>query len=365
MTLRVSFDAQAFRMQRQGGVSRYFTELVRAYRSETKLGVEPVLRPRLVASRHLAEAGLGRRWVVSPRLLSHAAPLLSSGPRIHRGTDLVHHTYYQPGDLGGFWPMPRITTIHDMIPELMPELFPDRNPHEAKREYVSVSSGLVFVSATSRRDLFRLYGPQDIPTAVAHLAPSEVFHPRSGCGHLGEDYLLFVGSRWEYKEFDTLLRALSQVQFMPVSLIAVGGGQLSDRELARIDELGLAGKVRQSSANDEELAILYSNAEALVMPSRYEGFGLPMVEAMASGCPLVLSDIDIFREVADDVARYFLVGDSDALAALLDQIHSDAELRRMCRKEGLVRIKDFTWSGTARKTADLYREVLHQGGKTR
>lgn len=271
---------------------------------------------------------------------------------------MVHHTYYLPRDLGGFWPVPRITTIHDMIPELMPELFPQGNPHLAKREYVALSSGLVFVSETSRRDLILLYGPLEVPSAVAHLAPGREFHPRPSLGARDGHYLLFVGSRGGYKEFETLLIALGMVRSESLSLIAVGGGAFSDRELARIEELGLVGRVRQESTDDEELAKLYAYADALVVPSRYEGFGLPVVEAMASGCPVVLSDIEIFREVADDVALYFSCGDAEALAALLDRIHRDLGLRSASREAGLVRVKDFNWCRNARTTAELYREVL-------
>lgn len=356
--MRVSYDAQVFRIQRRGGVSRYFTELARTYLSSPNLGVEPVLRSRLIASRHLAEAGLGRRWLVHPRLLHHAAPLLASGPSSHRGADLVHHTYYLPKDLGGVWPVPRITTIHDMIPELMPELFDQGNPHLAKREYVAVSSGLIFVSETSRRDLFRLYGPQDVPTAVAHLAPGREFQPRPDSGARDDRYLLFVGSRGGYKEFETLLVALSMVGSASLALIAVGGGAFSDREIAHIEALGLTGRVQQASTDDATLATLYAYADALVMPSRYEGFGLPVVEAMASGCPTVLSDIDVFREVADATAQYFPCGEADALAAVLDRIHGDIGLRRATREAGLVRVKDFHWFRSARTTAQLYREVL-------
>jgi glycosyltransferase involved in cell wall biosynthesis len=358
VVIRVAYDAQIFRLQSRGGVSRYFTELMCAYRSEPHLGVESVFRSRLIASRHLADAGLGRRWVVHPQLLRYAAPVLPSGLRSHQSVDLVHHTYYLTRDLEGSWEVPRITTIHDMMPELMPEFFPKGNPHSAKREYVALSSGLVFVSETSRRDLFHLFGFQDVPTAVAHLAPSGVFYPRPSLSARGDHYVLFVGVRGGYKEFDTLLRALGQIRSPSLSLVAVGGGALSHRELARVEELGLLGRVRQEASADEQLANLYSGADALVMPSRYEGFGLPVVEAMASGCPVVLSDIDAFVEIADEAARYFPVGDAGALAALLDQIHGDAELRRTSRETGLSRIKDFTWARTARRTADLYHEVL-------
>lgn len=349
-------------MHRHGGINRYFTELMRAYCSESDLGVEPVLRARFVASQYVVDAGLGRRWAVDPRLLRYAERVRPSGPRSRRGLDLVHHTYYRPKYLGGSWTIPRITTIHDMIPEMLPQFFPNGNPHQAKREYVALSGGLVFVSETSRRDLFRLYGAQDIPTTVAHLAPGEAFHPRSTHSSFeSKGYMLFVGSRGAYKDFDTLLLALGRVRASSLSLIAVGGGDLDDRELARIEQLGLVGRVRQTTTDDDELARLYSYADALVMPSRYEGFGLPVVEAMASGCPIVLSDIEIFREVADEVACYFPVGDADALAALLDRIHEDAELRRASREKGLVRIKDFTWSRAARRTSSLYRQVLSAG----
>ena len=356
--IRVSYDAQIFRRQRRGGISRYFAELMRAFIVEPSLGVQPVFRSHLVASRHLREAGLGHHWVVHPRILGYAESTLMSSQRTHRGADIIHHTYYSPRGLERSWSTPRVTTIHDMIPELMPQFFPMGNPHLAKREYVAQSGGLIFVSETSRRDLFRLYGPQDIPTAVAHLAPGQQFYPRPSVSTRGSQFVLFVGHRGGYKEFGTLLNALYRVRSNALMLCAVGGGPFNDEEVTHIRKLGLVARVRQESADDETLATLYSSALALVVPSVYEGFGLPVVEAMASGCPVVLSDTDVFREIAADVAQFFPTYDIDALADALNRISEDAEMRQSNGQRGLVRARDFTWERTAQATADLYREVL-------
>jgi glycosyltransferase involved in cell wall biosynthesis len=357
MTVRVSYDAQIFRRERRGGISRYFTELVGTYQREPSLGVIPSVAARFVASKHLAEAGLGSRVVV-PRILGRASQLFPVSQGLGKGADLVHHTYYSPFVLRGDRQLPRVTTIHDMIPELMPEYFPRGNPHWAKRQHVEQSSGLVFVSEASRRDLLRLYGPQDVPMAVAPLAPGSTFHPRVPDSSPSLPFVVFVGARKGYKEFDTVLLALARLRPPGLSVVAVGGGSLSRAERARVEELGLVGRVRQVSVSDEGLARLYASAIALVVPSRYEGFGLPVVEAMATGCPVVASDIEVFREVADEAAEYFAVGDADALVVALERVLGDHVLRRSLREAALLRVRDFSWSRTARITAALYREVL-------
>ena len=355
MTIRVSYDSQIFRLQRVGGVSRYFTELIFAFHSETELGVSPALPARFVPSNFRDDTGR-RRVVIPPRAFDAVRTLLPASTRRLQQSDIVHHTYYLPRELRSSWRVPRVTTIHDMIPELMPEYFPDGNPHQAKRSYVEESSGLVFVSETSKRDLLRIFGAQDIPMAVAHLAPGRAFRQRRTAGVQNDRFVIFVGSRSGYKDFGTLLTALAETQGL--SLIAVGGGALSAAERRHIDEFGLIDRVHQVAVSDEALAKLYSAATALVIPSRYEGFGLPIAEAMSTGCPVLASDIDVFHEVADEAAEYFEVGNAAALAAGLQRVCCDESLRRARRDSGILRAKDFTWSKTARVTAELYREVL-------
>lgn len=355
MSMRITYDNQIFRLHRHGGIVRYFTELIGAYQRAPYLGVMPRVPARVVASRHLRDAQLGHRVVV-PRVLTRAWNLLPAGPRHGQSAQLVHHTYYLPRELTASWHAPRVTTIHDMIPELMPEFFPKGNPHQAKRAYVERSQGLVFVSETSRRDLLRLYGPQDVPMAVAHLAPGRAFHPRHALAGAQGRFVLYVGNRSGYKDFATLLVALAQSSGL--SLLAVGGGALSPAEQAQVVGLGLEGRVRQTSVSDEQLAELYSTAVALVVSSRYEGFGLPVVEAMACGCPVVVTDIEVFQEIADEAAEYFRVGDADSLAESLERIDKDQRLRGARREAGILRVEDFTWERTAAATAALYREVL-------
>ena len=357
MTLRVSFDSQIFRMQRRGGISRYFTELLNAFHTNPGLEVEPVLRARLIASQHLAEAGLGRHLLVHPRILHHTEEVATRLSKKPRDIDLIHHTYYSSRFLQRAPSVPRVSTIHDMIPELVPEFFPHGNPHQAKRQYVEQSDGLVFVSETSRRDLSRIFGPIDVPSAVTHLAPSSEFYPRNPENDHGS-YAIFVGSRGGYKDFGTLLSALALVPSRDLALIAVGGGPFTPNEFSRMDALGLIGRVRHLSVTDSELAKLYGESIGLVMPSLYEGFGLPVVEAMASGCPVVLSDTEIFREVAGEAAQFFSAKDALALSEILDRLTHDASLRRAMKRSSIVRSKDFSWSRTARVTAHLYREVL-------
>ena len=107
-----------------------------------------------------------------------------------------------------------------------------------------------------------------------------------------------------------------------------------------------------------DLPLLHAHAEALVYPSLYEGFGLPVVEAMACGCPVITSDGSSLSEVAGDAALLVDPHDEDALAAALDAVARDPALRASLRDRGLAHVSRYTWSRTARETALAYREAL-------
>ena len=119
----------------------------------------------------------------------------------------------------------------------------------------------------------------------------------------------------------------------------------------------MGDRVRQLQVTDEALPGVYAQALAFVFPSRHEGFGLPTLEAMASGIPAVLADSSSHPEVGGEVARYFPPGDAAALATVLEELVGDEELRAELGKAGVVRAAGFTWEATARATAVAYRTL--------
>jgi glycosyltransferase involved in cell wall biosynthesis len=282
-------------------------------------GVEPLeLRAR---TQHL------RMAVGVPRLLRRVRP------------ELAHFQHaLPPGDT------PAVVTIHDLsferrrdaMPALDRIVFKSVVPRSVKQ-----ARHVIAVSERTKRDLIHFYGvrPEKITVTLHGVDPT--FAPGDGGTR---DYLLFVGAIQARK--DPLAAAVAAHE-VGLPLVAVGPER--EATLARI--LRQAGVTMRGYVEKEELAGLYRGAAALVLPSRYEGFGLPVLEAMASGTPVVASDDPALREVAGDAAVY--AGDD-----LTGAIRTALADRDRLVAAGLERAKLFSWDETARRTVEVYRKAL-------
>jgi glycosyltransferase involved in cell wall biosynthesis len=362
--VRVRFDDQAFTTQRRGGISRYFVELIRAFSQSPELGVQSQLGWRWTRNAHAQEAGLGSPLRVPGGSRGHTLRWANRAFNfLQPRADITHHTYYRPGYLPRLSTLPIVVTVYDMTPELFPGLFPEGNPHLRKREYVGRATLVLCISESTRRDLLSIYGSVQAPTIVTHLGVSRCFAPGalrpSWCP---DRYVLFLGSRGSYKDFRVAVESFAEMapRQRATTLLAVGGGTFSPDEEALISRWGLRDRVIQRDAADTELPGVFGGASVFVFPSRYEGFGLPTLEAMACGTPTVLADSSSHPEVGGDAALYFPPGDSGGLAAQLSRLLSDDALRRDLCEKGIARAGRFTWQRTAEATADAYRMAVAQ-----
>jgi glycosyltransferase involved in cell wall biosynthesis len=358
--VKVRFDDQIFCLQSRGGISRYFVELMRAFGSDPAYGVELEARAMWTANHHLLDAGMGRRV---PSRWGQRRRLLKAANRAHwsRWTPrMIHHTYYDASYLRPIEPDGlRAVTIYDMIPEIYPELFPDGNPHLDKKAFVEAADLIFCISAATKGDLVEVYGQPNAPIVVTPLGVDARFSPSAvKPARLPAKYILFVGKRGGYKDFAVLVQAFADCNFSAdVKLVAVGGGPFGHDEVKALEALGLAERVCTTGLSDNELAGAYAHALCFVFPSRHEGFGLPTLEAMASGCPTLLASSSSHTEVGGDAALYFSPGDTADLSRLLRDLVANPELRADRRAAGLVRAAVFTWQTTARRTAAAYRHL--------
>lgn len=367
MAVRVGYDEQIFLLQEYGGISRYFVELIKQFRLHPELGIEPVLLSTFSKNRYFLEELNPEVRQVTNRLESIFLLLLTSLRRnIPRAEiDILHHTFYLPGFLNRFKRLPRVSTIFDMIPEISQ---PVRiwNPHFRKRKYLSGRGAVVSISENSTRDARRIFG-LDVPIAITYPGVSMDFAPNlDPLPDFTGRYFLFVGNRGGYKDFTTALFAFAGISAKrkDVALVAVGGGALTRQEVGMIKELKLQDRVIQRSFAPMELPKLFSNSMGLIYTSKLEGFGLPLVEALASGIPVLASSTAINHEIAAESANYFKIGDKEKLKDLLDQLLERPENFASTVRSGIARAREFTWYRCAYQTAEIYKKALaHESEK--
>jgi len=251
-----------------------------------------------------------------------------------------------------------------MIPEHFPELFPGGSPHNAKDEYVRVCDALFCISNTTKTDVVRHYGTLDKPVVVTPLGVGEHFFSAPVIDAYEQPFVLFVGQRKAYKNFDVLLRAFSKLgtQSRSVMLMCVGGPAFDSSEVARIANLNLQDRVTHCTLSDDKLPALYASAICFVFPSRYEGFGLPILEAFAAGCPVVLAEMDCSVEVGAGAAQFFRADDDETLAEVIGRLINSPSSRTHWVAEGRKRALDYRWRKTAKLTGDVYRDIWSQYG---
>ena len=356
-------DEQIFAVQEFGGISRLFSELAQQFTSDPSLGVDllplqaPVINHHLLDDRALAAA-----LEVTPAR-SHYNSLwhyFAHGRR-KAEIDLVHSTFYLPRGLADYPGVPMVMTVHDMIPEIVPKTRRRLDFITMKRRYVSKADHIICDSESTKNDLLRIYGDVATPITVVYLGVDPGFRtdvPK--IGDFPDEYVVFVGNRGSYKDAATLLRALADVhaEFPELELVFVGGGPLTGEEARSIGALGLGSVVHQVSLNESQMASAYAHATLCVFPSRYEGFGLPALEAMACGTPLVLADGSSLPEVGGDAAYYFPPGDSTALAVQMRLLLSTPSERARLVDLGIARAQEFTWKRTAEQTARVYAQTI-------
>ena len=359
--MKLFYDYQCF-SQRSGGISRYFYEVISRVRNYPDTCVEVPLffsnnmyldhKRKFLPRRHFK----GKTWITDRINGAYSRHYLSRAA----GTfDLFHPTYYTPYFLDLIGNKPFVITVHDMTHELFPQLF--RNPGKTtdeKRRVTSAAAKIIAVSANTKRDLVRHF---DIPEEKI-----EVVYHGNALRYTEElavpyaKYLLFVGDRGVYKNFAPMLRTIAPImKSRGLEMVCVGGRGFSSVEIGFLSELGLVDRVHQvEGVSDPLLAAYYHHAVALVYPSRYEGFGMPVLEAFACGCPVVTSSAASLPEVGGEAAVYFDATNETSLFAAVEQVTGDDRLREALREKGYVQETKFSWDIAAEKTYAVYGSVV-------
>jgi glycosyltransferase involved in cell wall biosynthesis len=366
-SMRILYDGMIYQRQAAGGINRYFEKLIGNLPSNiTPIMTSSKMRMTNFPQNAKLQMHLKRFQLPRPFRKLGRAVQAARFDAVSRALkpDLVHATYYDT--LGKIEKSkngpPLVVTVHDMTHEKFPRLLDRRGKHAAiKKRAIGRADAIICVSHRTRDDLLERFPECESHTCVIYhatelgqLAPGN-WRPQSD-----RPYFLFVGSRSSYKNFDRLLRAFQVVTAKhPEVQLRTVGSQFSKQERERIASLGLEDHVlSEGLVGDQRLAQIYRSGVALVYPSLYEGFGLPLLEAMSCGTPVMAANCSCIPEVVQDAALLFDPYSETELVAGLLSLLNDAQQRETLVEKGKIRCKDFSWSKASMQTVGVYQSLL-------
>lgn len=221
---------------------------------------------------------------------------------------------------------------------------------------------VIAISESTKADLVYFYGlpPENVDVIyLANSIPPALFDGSDQASSTSR-HVLFVGSRWGYKNFPAFVKAMRPIlkRDAELSVLCVGGGRFSEAELQLLQDTGCGGRYLQQDLDEPSLAEAYATAAAFVFPSLWEGFGLPIVEAFACGCPCVISNASCFPEIAGDAAEYFDPLDTESIATAISRVIYNDSRRQDLIDRGTARNSLFTWEATAKQTLTVYERAV-------
>lgn len=354
---------------RRAGIHRYIYELLRHL-------------PRAEGTRYTIYTRLTDEWQrrEDTRVIGTRLPTDKPAARIaweqavwplrarRDGLTLMHSMAFVRPRLA---PCPVVVTIYDLSFIKNPEAFP-----AAQRRYLANETAhacrhaarLVAISESGRDDIHRIYGVPLVRIDVVTPGVGDIYRPlpaaqvaafREAKG-LPQTFILHVGTLQPRKNIPTLLEAVAQLARPDVPLVLVGGrGWIYEEVFDRVERLGLSGQVRFAGyVDDEELPLWYNAAAVLAFPSFYEGFGMPVADALACGTPVVAAATSSIPEAGGDVALYFEPRDAVELADRLRQALDDPEARRRAAALGPAHAARFSWARSGAELAAVYQRAM-------
>lgn len=363
--MKILYDNEVFIMQRYGGISRYFYEVIRRI---SKFENNDII---LYQGYHINEYPfckeksdklkiIGRKIPFIPKtkyLISKTQNLFFRKYLMKNNFDLFHKTYYKP--LPKRKHIKSVVTIHDLTHENYPEYFSKLdNTIENKRKSLNKCEGIICISNSTKNDLLNTYITDESKIRVIYHANSLKITPQENA-MFDFPYILYVGDRRGYKNFRNFIKGYANSEKLRKNLqiVCFGGGALSNKELNLFKDLKIDSLVYQTSGDDKKLANIYNFAFMFIYPSFYEGFGIPVLEAMHYGCPVLTSNRSSLPEVGGDAAEYFDPENIDDITSKMESVFENIELRKTLIKKGSEREKLFSWDKCAEETYKFYKEI--------
>ena len=348
--MRIMFDGIIYSLQARGGITTYTNNLLSSLiKVNSKLEISILVHQPLLQA-VLLPSNIHRIFVKEKSLIRKWKTKLAQN-----NSQIFHSSYYTHSDT---FQGPQVVTVYDLIYELLPEYFPRTKETieflTQKQTSIIKADAIICISETSKADLKRIY---DLDDKKIHVVPlgvdNMVFKPgvQQVCNKI-----TYVGSRAKYKNFAKLIEAFSKWRNSKEYKLTIVGQPLTSQEKSLLDDFAVLNYELIDNPSENQLVGIYRDSHAVVLPSFYEGFGLPLLESAATGTLVIASDIAAHREIGDDAPIYFSPKSVDSLVHALET-SLDIRIRSEHIDLGLAQAKKYSWRKTATETLKIYESL--------
>tara|TARA_B100001029_G_scaffold178893_1_gene186659 strand:+ start:1325 stop:2386 length:1062 start_codon:yes stop_codon:yes gene_type:complete len=353
--MKVIFDHSIFLHQKFGGISRYVVNLnnqLNKKKSLTKIFSPITINYYLkqTVTNKISYLYISKIPLFSTKLLFLLNNIFTVIYFYIFRPNFIHISYYN--NFYNYFNIPYVLTVYDLTHEKI-----KRNTQEFDKKRVLFNAKKIFcISESTKKDLIKIYKINKNKITVTHLGTEQKTVNKT----IKKKTILFVGSRSSYKNLKNLLIGFSYSKFLKKNfkLIIFGEKYFSDEEILLIKRLKIEKNIIFKSGNDNDLKNCYSRSTLFVFPSKQEGFGLPLLEAMRFGCAVACSNIRVFKEVAGKSCFYFNPNNPINIKQIIEKAVKSDLKRKQKIKAGFTLIKNFTWEKCAVKTYKEYLKII-------
>lgn len=355
--MKILYDFQGF-IQPCGGISRYFTEIIKELRDSNEIEIACPFSKNIYLRDTLGMSPLSFNRGIRLQLLFNE---MYCKYKVSRNDyDIFHATFDTNFYYKNIIKKPYVLTFHDLIPEKFMQNSPNwQQMLPIRKEVLRNASRIMCVSQYTRKTLLEYYpfiDPSKTDCIYHGVYPYTKLYKKNKIG----DYILYVGGRKGYKNYQFTIAALKPLFFKYKELKFICTGlPFTKEEKKQIYDLGLDGRViNMPYVDDDTLASLYHHAKLFIFPSKYEGFGIPILESFTNGCPACISNATCFPEVGADAVSYFNPNSEEEIRQSVEKLLTDTEYADLLREKGFERVKHFTWKNAANQVLLSYNKVI-------
>ena len=359
--MKILFDHQIFASQKYGGVSKYFAELMH----NLPQGCWDVSN-FLSNNEYAYELGLihGHRFFPNSEFRGKGRVLAEIGKlksimKIKAGKfDVFHQTNFDDYCIKALHKKPMVTTYHDV--NFLTAQNYNKRMDRLQHASLKRADKIIAISENTKRDILQYFDVDESKIQVIYHGVDRFEIPETLSEMvLPYPYILYVGNRHAFKNFAAFIDAFGSIasRYKDIHVVCTKS-QFGAEELSQFAKYRITDRMHVVKADEMTLARLYRDAIFFIFPSKYEGFGMPILEAFVRNCPVALSDASCFPEIAGEAAVYFNPDDIDSISETISLLLDDSDLRNKLKLMGAKRAEKFSWKKCADEHWKLYKSLI-------